>query len=1333
MGGSFALALKRAGLVKRVVGCSKSPSTTEQPRQMGVIDVAAESALLAVSGSDIVLLAVPVAPPTTFKAIRHLVEPGMLFMDVGSTKRDVVARAPRAARTGGPFVPAHPIAGKERASARRRGALPAARSSHALPQTAPDLVQRPPTSGRRPGRPGAADDAGEPRRRLRRRQPPAAPAGLCAIQRRRPNQPGKEFPVARRAGLSATSRASPPATRRCGATSWPTNREECSKASPTLPPCAGLARTGHLSGNVDALEGPDPPCAPTRNWHMGDHARAPGLPDDVPMFATSTCRRCRWPAPSLPGSKASPTACCCCWPPVPRHHRHHDLLDRRHPRHAGRLAPVGLHLFPRRCHVRHPGLGGAARRRGRPVPRQRRHRHAPAHRRAGGARRHDFQLWRAAHARTPIGDLVDALRRLRLPDVDTWAPEGYPPLRCHPAGGRSPLTRRSGARRRVEPVPHRVADGAAAGGESGSRDHRGDRRADLRPHIEITLNLLARFGVRCSAKAGRRFTIPRPAPTASPGACTSRATRRRRLLHRAGRHRRHGQGIRIEGVGANSIRATSASSTPRGHGRPSKSGPGWLQVHAGAGRFRAIDLDANHIPDAAMTLAVMALYADGPTRLRNIASWRGQGPTASPPWRPNCASSARPWSRRRRLHRGLAAGAPEACRARSTPTTTTAWRCASLAAFNPAGPCRCASRSGAWPRPSPTTSGAVLGRVPRRRRAGDHGRRPTASGKGTLAAGGAALGFPPARLRRALPHPPVPGGTAPAPRRGRPRRPPTRWLACRSFRRRPDPGWRRRLNDVIRSCGGGRRGALASPGVAALAGRARRRCMRCSSVPPPAGLVADGRDMGTVVFPGRAQGVPHRRGAPPSDAERRYKQLISAKGSRLTSRPSRADLEARDARTRRRPSRPNRQDAPTLDNSILSIEQSWVDTRTPGGKASARSLNLTQLAERCRVGPTLGSRGTHAANPDPTIPPPRLAPEPQDHNPTKPHHRILVAAWNLCRPVRGESLKNRNARRRGHHRRGRSASTSTTSWSTPDLKSEGYIPIEVQERPRRTRPSKVGDFVRWPSTPSKRLRRHHPVARQGQAPGRLDGLEKALESANSSPAPPPARSRAASPCWSTASAPSCPARWSTPSRSGHLTPFENKTMEFKVIKLDRKRNNVVLSAAPWSKPRWAKSARSCWRTSGRRHRQGRGQEHHRLRRVRRPGRHRRPAAHHRHGLAPRAPPERSGQVGDEGHRQGPQVRHREEPRLLGLKQLGDDPWMGVARRYPQAPACSARSPTSPTTARSSRSSPGIEGLVHVSEMDWTNKNVPRPRSSLGDEVEVMVLEIDEDKRRISWA
>ena len=115
MGGSFALALKKAGLVKRVVGYSKSPSTTERARQMGVIDIEAPSALLAVSGADLVLVAVPVAATeSTFKAIRHLLTKDTLVMDVGSTKREVIDAARRVLKDQvGVFVPAHPITGKE--------------------------------------------------------------------------------------------------------------------------------------------------------------------------------------------------------------------------------------------------------------------------------------------------------------------------------------------------------------------------------------------------------------------------------------------------------------------------------------------------------------------------------------------------------------------------------------------------------------------------------------------------------------------------------------------------------------------------------------------------------------------------------------------------------------------------------------------------------------------------------------------------------------------------------------------------------------------------------------------------------------------------------------------------------------------------------------------------------------------------------------------------------------------------------------------------------------------------------------------------------------------
>ena len=147
MGGSFALALKRAGLVNRVIGYSKSPSTTEKAKKLGVIDVVAESALLAVSGSDIVLIAVPVAATeATFRAIRHLIEPNVLLMDVGSTKRDVVDAARRVLKERiVSFVPSHPIAGKEAGGVSHAdAALYNGRQVilTPLPGTSPEMVQK---------------------------------------------------------------------------------------------------------------------------------------------------------------------------------------------------------------------------------------------------------------------------------------------------------------------------------------------------------------------------------------------------------------------------------------------------------------------------------------------------------------------------------------------------------------------------------------------------------------------------------------------------------------------------------------------------------------------------------------------------------------------------------------------------------------------------------------------------------------------------------------------------------------------------------------------------------------------------------------------------------------------------------------------------------------------------------------------------------------------------------------------------------------------------------------------------------------------------------------
>ena len=117
MGGSFALALREAGLVQTIVGFSASEKTRQRAVELNIIDQAATSVAAAVKGADLVLLAVPVgAMHASFAAMRDALAPNALLMDVGSTKCDVIAAAQ--ATLGerlSCFVPAHPIAGKERA------------------------------------------------------------------------------------------------------------------------------------------------------------------------------------------------------------------------------------------------------------------------------------------------------------------------------------------------------------------------------------------------------------------------------------------------------------------------------------------------------------------------------------------------------------------------------------------------------------------------------------------------------------------------------------------------------------------------------------------------------------------------------------------------------------------------------------------------------------------------------------------------------------------------------------------------------------------------------------------------------------------------------------------------------------------------------------------------------------------------------------------------------------------------------------------------------------------------------------------------------------------
>jgi len=115
MGGSFALAAKRAGLVESVVGYSKSPTNCEQAKALGAIDKTASSALQAVIGADLILIAVPVAAThEVLKAMQYGVSEDALVMDIGSTKQSVVHDATQVfGQMPRNFVPAHPVAGKE--------------------------------------------------------------------------------------------------------------------------------------------------------------------------------------------------------------------------------------------------------------------------------------------------------------------------------------------------------------------------------------------------------------------------------------------------------------------------------------------------------------------------------------------------------------------------------------------------------------------------------------------------------------------------------------------------------------------------------------------------------------------------------------------------------------------------------------------------------------------------------------------------------------------------------------------------------------------------------------------------------------------------------------------------------------------------------------------------------------------------------------------------------------------------------------------------------------------------------------------------------------------
>ena len=216
----------------------------------------------------------------------------------------------------------------------------------------------------------------------------------------------------------------------------------------------------------------------------------------------------------------------------------------------------------------------------------------------------------------PIGDLVDALRSIGA-RIDYRGKPGFPPLAIHPAKLRLDA---------AVPVKGDVSSQflsallmalPLAGGDA-TIEVRGELIS--KPYVEITLNVMRRFGVAVERDGWSRFRIPR-ARFSSPGTLYVEGDASSASYFLAAGALGGGP-VRVEGVGRESIQGdVRFADVLEAMGANVRMGDGWIEC-AGRGRLHPIDMDLNHIPDAAMTAAVLALFADGPSRLRNIASWR---------------------------------------------------------------------------------------------------------------------------------------------------------------------------------------------------------------------------------------------------------------------------------------------------------------------------------------------------------------------------------------------------------------------------------------------------------------------------------------------------------------------------------------------------------------------------------------------------------------------------------------------------------------------------------------------------------------------------------------
>ena len=219
----------------------------------------------------------------------------------------------------------------------------------------------------------------------------------------------------------------------------------------------------------------------------------------------------------------------------------------------------------------------------------------------------------------PIGDLVDALRRLGA-DIRYLGTEGFPPLEIYPAslssGGRI-MVRGDVSSQFLSSLLMALPllPGATIVGVEGE--------LISKPYIDITLAMMARFGVQVARDGWSSFTVPAGSRYTAPGMVHVEGDASSASYFLAAGAIGGGP-VRVEGVGHDSIQGdVRFVEALRQMGAHITMGPNWIEASAPeSGRLQGIDLDCNHIPDAAMTLAVCALFADGVTTLRNIASWR---------------------------------------------------------------------------------------------------------------------------------------------------------------------------------------------------------------------------------------------------------------------------------------------------------------------------------------------------------------------------------------------------------------------------------------------------------------------------------------------------------------------------------------------------------------------------------------------------------------------------------------------------------------------------------------------------------------------------------------